>query len=411
MSWFPSWEETLIVWTSLAALWWIMAYVLVRTSGGATAPSPPDGSVEVPLDRRTLSVFKPLASPLDDRELHRLLPCLESFIADLDEHSELLIGCHEPERAALTRFVDDMRRAYPRARVRLVVAAGTVDWPNPKVGMLRTLARSAEGELWFWSDADVLAPPGTLRRLRADFAAGDAPLLTCPYVIADGGSGAGMLDKLYVNLEIHPGVLLLGRLGPVGFGLGAGMLFEAQRFRRRVDWEELGRSLADDYRLGGLLAPAELASVRLTTIPAARGLRAALRHYLRWHKTVRWCQPWGYAAQLLVLPVLGWLAAAVSAPGEPAAWLGLAAVLALDSVAAWTVCRALDCPIPPRRLPVLPLWSLARGIAWGLSWLPGPVFWRGRAWWRPVARRRVPVPVLVEGREETRRAGSDGTVR
>lgn len=397
MSWHVSWEGALILWTALGAVWWWIAYVVVR----ASPPKPPSRDVDnVPRDDRSLSIFKPLASPLNDSELARLRPCLESFVAELDELSELLLGCQEPERAALTRFVDDMRRAYPEARVRLLVAAGPTHWPNPKVGMLRILARSAQGELWFWSDADVVAPPGMLRTLRADFAASDSSLLTCPYVIAEDGQGAGILDKLYVNLEILPGVLLLARFGPVGFALGAGMWFEAERFRRLVDWEELGRSLADDYRLGGLMAPAGVASVRLRTIPAARGLKRALRHYLRWQKTVRWCQPGGYAAQVLVLPVLGWLGAVVAAPGSPVSWLGLVGTLTLDSFAALAICRAAGHPISLGRLPVLPLWSLARGLAWGISWLPGPVYWRGRRWWRPVARPRKPVPILQKGRKE-----------
>lgn len=408
MSWNVSWEEALILWTACGAAWWLVAYVVVHT---APAQRSSDRSRKLPSDDRFLSIFKPLASPLGEEELRSLRPCLGSFAAELDENSEMLIGCQEPERAAVSRLVDEMRQAHPQARLRLIVAAGPIDWPNPKVGMLRILAQSARGELWLWSDSDVLAPPGTLRRLRADFAATDAPMVTCPYVIHEDGEGAGLLDKLYVNLEIQPGVLLLARFGPLSFALGAGMLFEAERFRRLVDWQSLGRFLADDYRLGGRLAPAELASVRLETLPAAKGLKAALRHYLRWHKTVRWCQPGGYAAQILVLPVLGWLGAVVVAPTHPVAWLGLLGVLTLDSIAAMAVCRALGCPVSTRRLPALPLWSLARGLAWVASWLPVPVVWRRRRWWRPVAHAQVPVPLLREGREEAERVGSDGAVR
>lgn len=402
MTWIPSWEELLIAWTVLAGVWWIIAYVLARGSH-----RPPwvhsldlDDTQDVLLDPRSLSVFKPLASPLDDDELERLKPCLESFISQLGDADELLLGCREPERAALAELVDVMRRRYPRARIRLIVAAGPVDWPNPKVAMLRILAQSAKGELWLWSDSDVVAPPDALRTLRAELAAADAVLLTCPYTIRQDGEGAGLLDKLYVNLEIHPGVLLLRRFGPVSFGLGAGMLFEADAFRRRVDWQALGRCLADDYHLGNRLAPVRVSGVRLHTIPTAKGLRGALSHYLRWQKTVRWCRPGGYAAQIVVLPVLGWLVALAAAPTAPTAWWGLAGTLLMDSVAAVAVCRALDAPISPRRLPALPLWSLARSLAWVASWVPGPVFWRGRRWWRPTVPSRTPIPVLRQGREE-----------
>jgi ceramide glucosyltransferase len=388
-----NWPWILGGWTTVAALWWGLAVLLAATARSR----PPED--DAPADRRTLTVFKPLASPLDPAELKRLLPCVESFIADLDETSELLIGCQEPERIALLRFVESMRDRHPSARVELIVVPDLVAWPNPKVGMLRMMARHADGELWLWSDSDMIAPPGTIRSLRADFADSGGRLVTSPYVLRDGSEG-GLLDELFVNVELYPGVVLLGRLDRIRFGLGSGMLFESKTFRRHVDWEVLGSTLADDYLVGNRLGPGRLGSVRLETLAAARDGWRALLHYLRWQKTIRWCRPGGFAARLLVLPVLGWLAWAAIEPARLLPWLGALGVLALDSVAAVTISRAMDCPISPRRLATLPLWSLLRGLSWLASWLPVPVVWRGRRWRMPKTQPVLPTPKISQGQED-----------
>lgn len=388
-----SWPWILGAWTLVAALWWGIAFVLAATA--RSRPPADDAAV----DTRSLTVFKPLASPLDPEELDRLLPCIESFVAELDDHSELLIGCQEPERDAVARFVERMRERYTTARVERIVAPSLVAWPNPKVGMLRVLASHATGELWLWSDSDMRAPPGALRSLRADFAASGGRLVTSPYVLPDG-QDRELLDKLFVNVELYPGVVLLGLLGRVRFGLGSGMLFEAATFRRRIDWEVLGGALADDYHVGHRLGPGRLGSVRLGTLAAAKEGWRALLHYQRWQKTIRWCRPGGFAARLVVLPLLGWLAWAAVEPARILPWLGVLGVLALDSAAAAGICRVVGCPIGWRRLPRLPLWSLLRGLSWIASWLPGPVVWRGRRWWMPQTRPVLQTQGIPEGRED-----------
>jgi ceramide glucosyltransferase len=388
-----SWTWILGVWTLVSALWWGLAVLLAASA--RSRPSENDAVV----DRRTLTVFKPLASPLDPAELNRLLPCVESFIADLDETAELLIGCQEPERIALSRFVKLMRERHPAARVELIVAPDLGVWPNPKVGMLRMMARHAHGELWLWSDSDMIAPPGTIPSLRADFARSGGRLVTSPYILRDSSEG-GLLDELFVNVELYPGVVLLGRLDRIRFGLGSGMLFEAKAFRRHVDWEVLGSTLADDYLVGNRLGPGRLSSVRLETLAAARDGWQALLHYLRWQKTIRWCRPGGYAARLLVLPLLGWLAWMAIEPARLLSWLGALGVLVLDSVAAVVINRAVDCPIPPRRIATLPLWSLLRGLAWLASWLPVPVVWRGRRWTMPKTRPVLPTPKISQSQKD-----------
>jgi ceramide glucosyltransferase len=369
-----TWSLLLWLWTGIGLAWWVIAHRLVS---GASGRRPSTG----PEDRRQLSIFKSLARGLSEIEFKGITRCLESFVAELDEDSELLIGCHVTDRGRMLRFFEDMEERHPGADIKLVVRSDPDRFPHPKVSWMHVLARHATGELWLWSDADITAPEGTLRSLRADFAKGGARFVTSPYAVVEGTNTSEMLDTLYVNLEFYPGVVLLDRLDQIRFGFGSAMLFEADEFRRRIDWHDLGGHLAEDYHLGQEMAPVRLGSMRLTTLPSDSSWWIALLHYLRWQKTVRWNRPGSFAGQLVIQPALGWLVWLAVDPGNPAAWLGLLAVLAIDTGAAFALCRAVGCRIGWHRAHVVPLWSLIRALTWLACWLPWPIVWRGRRWW------------------------------
>jgi hypothetical protein len=372
-----NWQWILAAWTGIGLLWWVMASVLV-----ASARQHRD--TPGPVDPRRITIFKALAGPLDEQEFSRLGHSLATFVAELDANSELLIGAHHADQARWRAFVRRMRERHPAAEIKLVVHQEPGRYAaNPKVSWMQILAPHATGELWFWSDADIQAPAGALRSLRADFAREKACMVTSPYVILRGGNAPGLLDTLFVNLEFYPGVMLLGRLDRIQFGFGSGMLFEAGEFRRRADWGFLGACLADDFHLGRLLQPVRLASMRLTTVPASESWLGAIAHYHRWQKTIRWSTPGSFAAQLTVLPALGWLAWLAFNPTLPFGWLGLATVLAMDTVAALWICARLGCRVGWRRLHAIPLWTLIRALTWAACWVPSPIVWRGRRWWSP----------------------------
>ncbi|MFW2403784.1 MAG: glycosyltransferase [Gammaproteobacteria bacterium] len=364
------------VWTALGILWWMLAaLVVVRANRMRSA------SVKRPAGAAgRISIFKPIPSSLGDREFGVVCACLETFVADLDADSELLLGAREPEGESLHAFIEEMRERYPDAHIELLIDSIGATRMHPKVAWNEKLSKIATGDWWLWSDADMRAPTGTLRSLRADVA-DDAGMVTSPYIVTGSPQPADMLDTLFVNLEFYPGAELLGRAGALRGGFGAGMLFAAEDFRREVDWHELGSHLAEDFVLGTRLAPVRLASTRLSTVPSSSTWSEALLHYLRWQKTIRWCQPAGFASQLIVLPVIGWLAWIASNPGNATAWAGIGFVLLADTSAALVINRLLGCRIGLRQLLIIPCWSILRGLTWAACWLPWPVVWRGKRWW------------------------------
>jgi ceramide glucosyltransferase len=364
----------LALWSGAGLTWWILAWRLVTADQRKKGPEP--------ASRQTLSVFKPLP-PLGASGLKVVAGGLESFAAQLDPESELLLGIHEADRDAAAPFVKRLRADYPEARIKVVFRSEPDDVANPKIAWQKILAPHAEGELWLWSDADIIAPPGFLQAARLEYARRGAAMVTFPYVIREIPLPPALLDALFVNVEFYPGVLLLRQLGPVDFGLGAAMLFQRDDFLRQVDWDEIGAWLADDFILGRKLRPVRIGTTTLATVPGAATWGDALAHDLRWTKTIRWNRPVGSFARLLIMPVLGWLVAVALHPSHFFAWLGLLGMIQAEVLFAAAICRRAGCPLKIGSMLSMEVWSLWRILLWFLCWLPWPVRWSGKVWWGP----------------------------
>jgi hypothetical protein len=107
-----------------------------------------------------------------------------------------------------------------------------------------------------------------------------------------------------------------------------------------------------------------------------------LRHYQRWHKTIRWCQPVGYASQIIINPLLGWFAAGLIFPNLATVWLGLLLQYGVEVLAVLLLARRSRPRSFPAAVPLLALalWPALRTATWLASWLPIPVRWRDRHW-------------------------------
>jgi hypothetical protein len=363
----------LALWSGAGLVWWVIAWRLVASDQAKAEIA------KVVVPRRSLSIFKPLP-PLGAKGIDRLAQGLETFVAQLDPESELLLGIHEADRVATETFVARLREKYPKVRLKVIFRTEPDSVANPKIAWQKILAQHAEGELWLWSDADILAPEHFLESARAEYAACGAAMMTFPYVITDIPLPPAILEVLFVNVEFYPGVLLCRKRGPVNFAFGAGMLFQRVDFERRVDWNELGDVLADDFFLGQKLGPVRISHTRLTTIAAASTWKRALSQDMRWTKTIRWNQPIGSLARILILPVLGWVAYAAWHPNNGLAWLGLFGMVQADVLFAAAICRCVGCRLNAGILARMEFWSFWRVILWLACCLPWPVIWSGRKW-------------------------------
>jgi len=378
----PLLNVLLVAWTAAAAAWWLLAlWVVWSRKRPAPHPDPlPAGRGEGILNQfpsprlrgegqgEGLTVFKPIP-PRAIREA----AAVETFIAQTDATTEVLLGIETEDEPVWQPVLNRWRAKYPHANFRAIVQPRPCQFLSPKVSWFHTLAAHARGELWMWSDADMLAPPDLLHAARTEFAAAGCGLLTFSYVVRRSDSAPALLETLFANVEMLPGILVCQRFGSVKFAMGAGMLFRAETFRQRIRWEDIGARIADDFVLGNTLTPVKVSDITLETLAAATTWRNAVQHYLRWKKTVRWLRPAGFAGLLLTLPVGGWLLA-----GHWAAALG---VVLGESLCAWLLCAIVRSPI--RHPWVLPVWAVLRPLAWLACWFRWPVVFHSqqRKWW------------------------------
>jgi ceramide glucosyltransferase len=360
-------ESFLIGWSAVALLWWWIALGLLRRG-----PPVSSASSEGPV--ASITVFKPLPPVSSEEERVAMATAIESFLAELRPEDELILGMEPGTAAAWDSTFVRWRVACPDAHVQIVVRETPKQHANPKISWLRILTDAARGEVWLWSDADVTVPAGFLQEVRARLGVARSSALTAAYAVRRIENAPGVWDALYVNVEFLPGALLLGRMGRGDFAYGAAMAFRAETFRARVDWSELGAALADDHELGRRLQPVTLAPVLVSTFTRPPNWVAALQHYYRWQKTVRWCRPLAFAALAVLLPGLGWAVAAVG-NGESLFLAGLFGQWSAEVLVAALACRAVGCRVPRSCWLALGLWPWVRAITWLAVWLPFPVWW------------------------------------
>jgi len=366
-------ETILIAWSTLALLWWITALFLVR---GTRRP----GSVTTRDCRhrpRSLSIFKPLPPVRSTEEADAIAAAVETFLEEMDPSCELILGVPGEQSNLWRSKVDGWREAFPGARLLERIRATPCRHANPKVAWLAELAPEATGEDWLWSDADIIAPPGFLDGIRASL--GSDPrvhAITVPYCIRRTAHPAGWLEALFVNVEFLPGTLLLRRTGPVAFGFGAAMLFRSDEFRRRVSWDELGASLADDHELGRHLAPVRIDDTIVETCALESKLFPAVQHLHRWQRTIRWCQPGGSAALVVLFPLFGFVGALLVDPRNPALWTGLGFQYLAELLVVHGLLKQVGFSGPHGGRLLLAAWPALRCLIWLSAWLPLPVVWK-----------------------------------
>lgn len=366
---FWSIETIAIAWSALSAAWFLCAVTLVfREKAIASAPS---GST-LP----SMTIFKPLPPLAESTVPAPLIEALESFIRQMDRNTDMLLGVEEKQFILWKKTFERWQSQFPDSRLKVVRHLKPDAFANPKVSWQILLAGHATGDLWLWSDADITAPENFLNSVRAELVHSECRAITSPYVVRVVSGAWDILDALFVNVEFYPGVLLLRR-GEVSFALGSATLFRAEDFKRCADWEKLGSTLADDNELGRQLSPIKVGRDTLETLPQETNFSSAFLHYLRWHKTIRWCEPVGYAGQLLLLPLIGWVICAALHPLEWIAWAGLIATGTFEITIATLIFGRLKCPLPVCSGWRVLAWTALRPLVWFLSWTPAAVRWDG----------------------------------
>jgi ceramide glucosyltransferase len=336
----------------------------VRDRTPATVGDPFDVSVLVPLDGAEPRLFDHLAAYC------RL------------EHGgsvQIVIGSLDPDDPALetARLV---ARRYPAADLEIVAGAEALG-PNRKASLLAALSARARHAIIAVIDSDVLVPPDYLARVLPPLFRPGVGLVSCVYRAPGTRSLPQAYEALCINTDFCPSVLLASVLGRPDIALGASIVLRRETLDRVGGFPAVVEYLADDHRLGELVNSlgnrAALAPCVVESAPNPETFGAALRHQVRWARTVRACAPWGYFANIVTHGTTFSACALATAPRHPAMAVLALATTALRFAAAiagtWSLGAGFSWTIA-----LLPLRDFAATAIWCVSSTGNSIEWRGR---------------------------------
>ncbi len=172
--------------------------------------------------------------------------------------------------------------------MRVVSAAGdTPHHVNPKANTLAGMVPHARGEIIAIADSDMRVDRGWLRAVAAPFADPRVGAVTCLYrgEPADGNV-ASALGSMANHEHFAPSGLVAQALGPLRYTFGATMAVRREVFEAVGGLAALGTQLADDARLGELVARhglrVHLSRYVVANVVAEPSLGALWQHEVRW---------------------------------------------------------------------------------------------------------------------------------
>jgi ceramide glucosyltransferase len=300
-----------------------------------------------------------------------------------------LQGPDDPALAVVTR----LKRDFPAVDMEVVVSKNRIGY-NPKVNNMANGYSFAKYDLILLSDSDVLARPDFLRRMVVPFSDTGVGLVTAFYE-ATGTRGIwGHMEALSINANFLPQALCAASFG-MRFAMGAAMMVRRAAFDAAGAFENLADHLADDFWLGVSIREAgwklELSDAVVETVPDIRRGTEHFKHLVRWARTIRICQPAGYAASL-IQHGFSLLTIKVLLFGPDSRTLGLMlGIWAAKAAASAFLGARIGGRQSVGALLYLPLEEWFGFVAWIAGWGSARVLWRGQLFDVQPHGRLVPV--------------------
>jgi ceramide glucosyltransferase len=321
-----------------------------------------------------VTILKPLCGAEPGLETNLASFCAQVYPGPV----QILFGVSEVSDPAAA-VVRQLAERFPQANIELVVGASQ-HGANRKISNLMHMASRARHDLIVLSDSDIKVDRAYLRQVVAALDEPGVGLVTCLY---RGTSDAGLWSRLAamaINHHFLPNVLVGLKLGLARPCFGSTIGLRRETLDRIGGFGRFANQLADDYAIGKAIRDLGLhvaiPPMIVDHVCSEQTLRGLARHELRWARTIRLIDPAGHAGSIVTHPLPFALAAAVLG-GLSGTGLGII-VLAL-------VCRAL-APVQTERMRgtggsslwLTPLRDLLSFAILLVSFLPGPVTWRGQ---------------------------------
>jgi ceramide glucosyltransferase len=347
-------------------------YLVCATFGARLPAQESDQRVESP---PSVTILKPLNGPEPS-----LFENLASFcVQDYSAPFQILCGVQDPQDLAIAT-VERLINSFPERDVRLIVDS-TPHGANLKLSNLINMISHARHDCLVFSDSDIGVGPRYLAEVTAALTrseVGGATYLYCG--VADAGFWS-RLSALAINAHFLPNVLAGLRTGLAKPCFGSTIALTRSRLAEIGGLEAFADRLADDYAIGAALRARGLQIATPDTLVAHSCSESSFlelwRHELRWARTIRSVDPWGYAGSFVTHP-LAWSLLAMAAGSLGPGALATALALLCRTAVLRAVTRNFELAPPPYWLtPIRDLLSFAV-FAW--SFCGRDLSWRGRSY-------------------------------
>jgi ceramide glucosyltransferase len=324
-------------------------------------------------DGPAITVLKPI-SGLEPM----LYENLASFCSQDYPNYEVIL-CLEDERDPARPTVERVIADFPKCSTRLF-AGDNAAVRNPKIANLAKGAAAARGELIVISDSDVRVGPKYLHSVAASFVPERTGAISSLYRGITGVYWVSQLGAAYVEEQFAPSVLVATTFGRMHFCLGASMAVRRDVLDAIGGIAALGPYLADDHKLGELVAAlgyeVVLSNDIVATTIAETTLRDLWSHELRWARTNLVLAPFGYAFSFLMFGVPLALLYLVVSRNWIVAVPVLAAAVAVRTLLHFTSRQTLGVREHGATLWLMPVRDAFSVAVWIVSFFGRSVRWR-----------------------------------
>ncbi|MES1935156.1 bacteriohopanetetrol glucosamine biosynthesis glycosyltransferase HpnI [Salinisphaera hydrothermalis] len=324
-----------------------------------------------------VTVLKPLCGDEIDLEYS-----LRSFVAQDYPVFQIVFGIQDENDPALA-VARRIRDAYPEHDIEIVV--DTQEWgSNRKVSNLANMMGAARYDTLVLADSDIQVHPDYLQRVTAPLADPDIGLVTCLYRGRPTRARWSRLSALFIDDWFAPSVLIARLFGVNDYAAGATLALRREDLTQLGGFAALANHLADDHLLGqrirSLGKSIVLSDVVVETTVDEPSLASALRHEIRWMRTIRLLAPASYAFLFISCTLPTALCGAILTSAQPLSLIPLAMTIGANLVLHGIQNRRAGRP-PWTGLWLWPLREALTLYDWVNGLFNRSIRWRGQAYW------------------------------
>lgn len=269
---------------------------------------------------------------------------------------------------------------------------GEATGENLKVRNLLNGIKLVNHEWLIICDGDILPEPGFLRAMVLPFLPnkkiqlghikGPVGLVHSLYRTKSESNLAAAWENIWINCDFWVHGLLGDWLGKTDFAFGAAMALHRKTLEEIGGLEVLKDYLADDYQLGNRVSKLgrriAFSSQWVTLREPSGSFVDNWKHLLRWTRTIRICQPAGFAGSIILNMTLWSLLFGVFSPDF---WYTAFLFIMVRMVFAWIAYNwASETDGMWKNFWLVPFKDIAQSVLWLFAFRNGNIIWRGKTY-------------------------------